>query len=59
MEQEIVNIFVSLAHEHEKCVIVVTHSTEIALQSDVILQLHEGNLMEIDKKTLMNEKKRG
>lgn len=34
MEQEIVEIFKLLAHEHNKCVIVVTHSQEIALQSD-------------------------
>lgn len=44
MEQEIVNIFKKLAHEHQKCVIVVTHSREIAEQSDQILTLHKGKL---------------
>jgi len=42
MEQEIVDIFKNLAHEHDKCVIVVTHSQEIANQSDQILYLKEG-----------------
>ncbi len=42
MEQEIVDIFKKLAHEHDKCVVVVTHSKEIAEQSDVILHLHKG-----------------
>ena len=34
MEQEIVDIFKDLATLHNKCIIVVTHSTEIAKQSD-------------------------
>ncbi|MEY8463052.1 ABC transporter ATP-binding protein [Streptococcus merionis] len=44
MEAEIVAIFKKLAHEHGKCVIVVTHAKEIAEQSDQILYLHKGNL---------------
>ncbi|MDR2832757.1 MAG: ABC transporter ATP-binding protein [Streptococcaceae bacterium] len=44
MEQEIVDIFKSLAKEHGKCVIVVTHSNEIAKQSDEILYLQKGEL---------------
>lgn len=44
MEQEIVDIFKKLAHEHQKCVIVVTHSNEIAEQSDQILQLQKGKV---------------
>lgn len=44
MEQEIIDIFKKLAHEHEKCVIVVTHSNEIALQSDQAFQLRKGVL---------------
>jgi len=44
MEQEIVDIFKQLALEHKKCVIVVTHSNEIANQSDEILYLHKGVL---------------
>lgn len=43
-EMEIVEIFKQLAHEHQKCVIVVTHSNEIAEQSDQILYLKKGQL---------------
>lgn len=38
--QNIVDIFKRLAHEDNKCVIVVTHSDMIAKQSDVILRLN-------------------
>lgn len=34
-----------LAHEHNKCVIVVTHSNEIAQQSDQIFSLKKGVLV--------------
>ena len=44
MEQEIVNIFKKLAHEHDKCVIVVTHSKEVSDQSDQTLYLYKGSL---------------
>lgn len=44
MEQEIVNIFKRLADEHNKCVIVVTHSNEIASQSDKTYYLKKGVL---------------
>lgn len=44
MEQEIVTIFKELAHIHNKCVIVVTHSQEIANLSDETLILKEGKL---------------
>lgn len=44
MEMEIINIFKDLAHNHDKCVIVVTHSQEIAKQADEILILRQGNL---------------
>lgn len=44
MEQEIIEIFKKLAHEHGKCVIVVTHSNEIALQSDQAFRLRKGVL---------------
>ena len=38
--QTIVDIFKKLAHEDNKCIIVVTHSDAIAKQSDVILRLN-------------------
>ncbi len=43
---EIIAIFRKLAHEQGKCVIVVTHSRELAQQADVILQLRKGKLSE-------------
>ncbi|TLG73861.1 ABC transporter ATP-binding protein [Culicoidibacter larvae] len=48
MENEIIEIFKTLAHEHGKCVIMVTHSSEIAEQSDVTLRLRKG-AMTIDE----------
>lgn len=38
--QTIVDIFKDLAHQHDKCIIVVTHSDMIANQSDIILKLN-------------------
>lgn len=45
MEEEIVTIFKDLASIHNKCVIVVTHSREIAEQSDEIFYLSQGELL--------------
>lgn len=45
MEEEIVRIFKELASIHNKCVIVVTHSREIAEQSDQTLYLNQGELL--------------
>ncbi len=42
-EKEIIDIFKELAHQHHKCVIVVTHSPEIAAEADVVLKLRKGN----------------
>ncbi|QIL46888.1 ABC transporter ATP-binding protein [Vagococcus coleopterorum] len=44
MEKEMVEIFRKLAHEHDKCVVVVTHSQEIAQQSDATFYLKKGTL---------------
>ena len=44
MENEIVDIFMKLAHDHDKCVIVVTHSQEIAQKSDQTFYLRKGVL---------------
>ncbi|MDL2211752.1 ABC transporter ATP-binding protein [Erysipelotrichaceae bacterium OttesenSCG-928-M19] len=43
-EQELVKIFQKLAHDHNKCVIVVTHSMDVARMSDVCLKLKRGRL---------------
>ncbi|WP_440913435.1 ABC transporter ATP-binding protein [Enterococcus innesii] len=44
IEQEIVDIFKDLATLHNKCIIVVTHSTESAKQSDQTFYLKNGEL---------------
>ena len=41
---DITEILKESAHELNKCVIVVTHSNELAAQADVILRLKRGNL---------------
>ena len=42
--REITDILKESAHTLQKCVIVVTHSNELATQADIILQLKRGNL---------------
>ena len=49
METEIVAILKKLAHEHNKCVVVVTHSTEIAKRADVTLKLKKGRIANLDE----------
>lgn len=44
MSDEIVKIFKTLAHQYNKCIIMVTHSKEIADKSDEILVLEKGLL---------------
>ena len=44
MAEELVDVFRKLAHEHNKCVVVVTHSSQIAAQSDVVFRLSRGVL---------------
>jgi putative ABC transport system ATP-binding protein len=43
MEVEIVQIFKRLAHNDNKCVIVVSHSTQIADEADEVIKLRKGN----------------
>lgn len=43
-EKEIINLFKTLAHEYGKTVIIVTHSDDVAGQSDIILHLRDGKL---------------
>jgi putative ABC transport system ATP-binding protein len=40
--EEIIGIFQELAHEQGKCVIVVTHSAQVANRSDTVLTLAKG-----------------
>lgn len=46
-EQEIIEIFKTLAHDFDKCVIVVTHSQEVAQEADVTYYLRKGSLTEV------------
>jgi putative ABC transport system ATP-binding protein len=46
MTEEITDILRTLAREHNKCVVVVTHSNQIAMKSDVIFQLCKGKLVQ-------------
>ena len=42
---EIISIFQKLAHEQEKCVIVVTHSRELAERADIVLRIKKGGII--------------
>ena len=44
-EEEIIEILKTSAHKHGKCVIVVTHSKDLASKSDVILELKDRKLV--------------
>lgn len=45
-QKEIISILQNLAHEQQKCVIVVTHAPEIAAVADVTLKLEHQKLQE-------------
>ena len=42
--ETIVNLLKKSAYEHQKCVIIVTHSLDVAKQADVVYSLKKGNL---------------
>jgi putative ABC transport system ATP-binding protein len=42
---EIIALFQSLAHDYNKTIIIVTHSDDVARQSDTILRLNDGQLI--------------
>lgn len=42
---EIIELFKELAHKENKCIIVVTHSQEVAKQSDKAVYLEKRNLV--------------
>lgn len=44
MQGEIVNMFASMAHDFDKCIIAVTHSGSVAQHSDCIIRLKKGVL---------------
>ena len=43
--EEIIKIFLNLAHDEGKCVIAVTHSVEFSEQADVVIRLEDGKLV--------------
>lgn len=49
-QKDIIQYFQKLAHEEGKCVIVVTHSQEVANSSDQIYKMSKGNLLAIKKR---------
>lgn len=49
-EEKIMNILVSLAHDHNKCVIIVTHSKKVCTYLDEIWGLKDGKLLFIKNK---------
>jgi len=48
--QGIMDIFLRLAREENKCVIIVTHSKEVASHADVIARITNGNLQAKDSR---------
>lgn len=48
--KEIISLFQQLAHENNKCVIVVSHSQEVAGSSDIIYKFEKGGLGLISSK---------
>lgn len=46
-ETEIIDIFKMLAKEYNKCIIVVTHSLDVAAQSDVMIKFDGNTLTEV------------
>lgn len=47
--QEIIELLKKTAHEHGKCVIVVTHSKVLANEADEILEISHGTLHKCEK----------
>lgn len=50
--REIINILKTLAKDRNKCVIVVTHSKEVADSADIILELSGKKLKKVNKMNL-------
>lgn len=49
-QRDILKIFTTLAHQKNKCVIIVTHSKQVTEIADVIYALKDGRLAELRKK---------
>ncbi|MCW0998228.1 ABC transporter ATP-binding protein, partial [Streptococcus anginosus] len=46
---DIIEVLIKSAKQKNKCVIVVTHSKELANKADVVLELSNKNLVEVTK----------
>ncbi|MCH4160622.1 MAG: ABC transporter ATP-binding protein [Bifidobacterium sp.] len=57
-QNDIMDIFRDLAHEHGKCVIIVTHSPEVAQRSDEVFQLAPLRKRPAGKKATASNSKR-
>ena len=47
--QDITDILKESAHKMNKCVVVVTHSNELAKQADVVFRLRKGELQVLER----------
>ena len=45
--KEILKTFIDLAHQANKCIIIVTHSPSLAQKCDVQLKIEDGQIVEI------------
>jgi len=52
-EREMLDILASLAHNHGKCVIIMTHSRDATAIADVVYGISEGRLVELEKDTVV------
>lgn len=50
-ETEILDIFTNLAHEDNKCVIIISHSSSVKEKVDVVLNLKEGHVVNSFRKS--------
>ena len=55
---EITVIFKDSAHESGKCVVIVTHSNELAKEADVVFRLRKGDLQISDTSEIEQERKK-
>lgn len=47
--RDIADILVESAHEYQRCVVIVTHSIELAKKADVVFSLQRGNVKTMEK----------
>lgn len=45
---DIVKIFKKLANDKDKCVILVTHSSEVSKEADIVLKVDDGKIIEVN-----------